>query len=512
MTLLLLACSEQRILHNNSNDARATTETASRDVTIEVFKFGLVDGKPIKWDNITHAEPELEMYKAMVELEEKNGLARTQNCSTEIPSRYTALFQGQTVSFKEFFRLANGQITLGQEFYLNGNCNGQFAINLGDNYQLSKPKKVEEDGYTANAKLDGHMIFASDAGAEFLSNRNYCGISNWDANNERIEKGLCSGRNPNFPPGTQLFDQQFTANIDSFERDNQQFTANIDSFERDNNVYDDRFLKLNSRILGSLNQTVSKLTQIEKRKTSVDKALYIVGCSEVSATAAVSKSTVMIGTQLQNGGVRPFCTGTLIGPRYVITAAHCIQQANPQSFLNSLVVGFSGENILTVKVESLKRHETYSDDYINNLVYEPNQTAPSNEIFDIAVLKMVSNAPSGFSPIAILPDNIKVEKTDQLILAGWGLTADAEEIPVLRSTETQINDIVASSKTFSIKSSEGVSSCNGDSGGPAYYVHKGHLFLIGATSYGPAFYQCLSGDGVYVDVRKYTDWLGSALN
>ena len=52
---------------------------------------------------------------------------------------------------------------------------------------------------------------------------------------------------------------------------------------------------------------------------------------------------------------------------------------------------------------------------------------------------MVSNAPSGFSPIAILPDNIKVEKTDQLILAGWGLTADAEEIPVLRSTETQIN-------------------------------------------------------------------------
>ncbi|MDB2447384.1 trypsin-like serine protease, partial [bacterium] len=77
--------------------------------------------------------------------------------------------------------------------------------------------------------------------------------------------------------------------------------------------------------------------------------------------------------------------------------------------------------------------------------------------------------------------------------------------------ETKFNEAASDVKAFSIYSNEGNNSCSGDSGGPAYFVKDGNMYLLGVTSYGGHMYNCMMGDGVYIDARKYTEWLGSAL-
>lgn len=224
----------------------------------------------------------------------------------------------------------------------------------------------------------------------------------------------------------------------------------------------------------------------------------ITGGSPIDISSSIlALSTVAF--MIDNG---PFCTGTLITPNHFVTAAHCVDGDTP-SKLPSLFVGLGqrGENRL--KVVSLKMHEQYDK---TQKFPENGRGFTARAHNDIAIVKFSGTLPKPYRPIAILPSGESLKKDEKVYIAGYGRD-ERRQSGTLRSTFSlfDVDNIV--SRLFRTISGVTQSTCNGDSGGPAYIARGGFYYLVGATSYGPSNFNCMSGDSLFVDLRKFTSWL-----
>ncbi len=181
------------------------------------------------------------------------------------------------------------------------------------------------------------------------------------------------------------------------------------------------------------------------------------------------------------------CTGTLIGPRQVLTAAHCTQgfSASRMEFR----IGPSGANPESkVKAAALKPHPQFSMSSITN---------------DVGYVTLAQDAP--VAPMKL------VDKIDQswvgrpTLFVGYGVTNGATQVGsgTKRSVTININEVMATQFKYQ---GQKKSACNGDSGGPAFYIDsKGEHFIVGVTSYGD---QYCSQFGVDTRVDTYLSFIG----
>ena len=213
---------------------------------------------------------------------------------------------------------------------------------------------------------------------------------------------------------------------------------------------------------------------------------------------------------LHNGRYRWFCSGVLIAPRVVLTAAHCAP-AIDQVYLGGRSLNLVGTDGDVIPVERVLIHPDY----------DPRQI-PSH---DIAVLLLERDA--AIMPVPLAPREA-VDAENHVRLVGFGFDHPTLEVGfgTKRKVDVPLTNLQGFSddQAFQVEITHGFDnrfelhagrkelgkdSCNGDSGGPAYIVDQEGVFrLAGLTSRAAFSSELPCGDGgIYTRVTPYLDWL-----
>ena len=236
-------------------------------------------------------------------------------------------------------------------------------------------------------------------------------------------------------------------------------------------------------------------------KKSSSSAVKIVGGTEVAndADQRVMHATVAIYVDGPNGKFGG-CTGTLIGPRHVVTAAHCADPSIPKLYIG-WGPRFDSAGPM-VEATAVTPHP----------LWDPERQEFS--LNDVAVISLAKALPAPMKPVAMASIDAVTSGTE-LILAGYGLAAaaDATTVGHLRQVKVKAQTINKKTRDLQIESYTKRGACSGDSGGPAFIDEGGTLKLVGATSgpgHGMVNVKCDEGHGTWNMVNFYQGWIKCA--
>lgn len=210
--------------------------------------------------------------------------------------------------------------------------------------------------------------------------------------------------------------------------------------------------------------------------------LMMVGCSAGDAASTSTTGSIASTSQaitngedddddsavvalLSNGEV--YCSGTLITPYLIVTAAHCLSPVPPdQVFFGSDPQGKGRRHGTFEEVGSTRVHPEFDEATLTH---------------DIGVVGLKKKA--NVKPMTILDGSFDESFKDREIrLVGFGAAKAGDTTTLRKRTgETKIESFTDTEFRFRPGPSQ---TCNGDSGGAAIINVDGHDVLIGVTSAG----------------------------
>jgi len=228
----------------------------------------------------------------------------------------------------------------------------------------------------------------------------------------------------------------------------------------------------------------------------------VIGGTDVPAGRWVDTAALLYAT---NQGDSAECTGVLIAPSVVLTAAHCV-------FDDGLL---TPPRRVWIGTNSLAHPERGEDLPVQDARYHPG-------VFDLAVVLLAR--PSQLPPRRLATGWVRSDVVDgaRVALAGYGaIDRDAVDyVDELREAESTITDAGCARSAGCEPGARpdgelgaggmGVDTCPGDSGGPLYLLTPYGEFLAGITSrgYDDNLYYCSEG-GIYVrpDKDELVAWI-----
>ncbi|XP_059507155.1 mannan-binding lectin serine protease 1 [Stegostoma tigrinum] len=246
---------------------------------------------------------------------------------------------------------------------------------------------------------------------------------------------------------------------------------------------------------------------------------------KIAQGRAVSKGALPWITMLSKNGI-PFCGGSLIGQKWIITAAHCLHP--PYDPDNPNLSNFQHINVTSFKVilgrqKTLRKEETEQVFRAKRIISHPCYNGSTFE-FDIALLELPHKVTitDYVMPICLPENSFSTLRTDDMVIvSGWGKqflhsipeTLMEIEIPIVdhdkcKNVYSQLGRQVTDDMICAGLKQGGSDACQGDSGGPMVALDNetNRWFLVGTVSWGDG---CGEDNryGVYSDVRKSLEWI-----